>query len=80
MLEGGQLGVSKGLDPVPTAGERMLLAGLHGLGSQQLTGETQGCSPAVQQYQARPACGGALLTIAGYVGLCLRSPRACRAA
>lgn len=49
---GGQLGVFQALDPVPAIGGRCgdpVLAGLHGIGSQQLPGEAQGCSPAPQQ-------------------------------
>lgn len=60
MLEGDSWGCSEAwtlfLQLESGCLDSMLLSGLHGIGSQQLTGETQGCSPATQQYLATPAC------------------------
>lgn len=68
MLEGGTWGCSAAwtlfLQLESGCLDSMLLAGLHGIESQQLTGETQGCSSATQQYQATPACRVGLLTFA----------------
>lgn len=68
MLEGGSWMCSEAWTPFlqleSGSLDPMLLAGLHGIGSQRLTREMQGCSPAAWQYQATSACRVGLLTFA----------------